>query len=756
MDNTKNSYFTEDENEEKIISIKRVITISSDDEDREMNETNKRQRSSSLGKYKPLQIVNKQPIIGNTRQTSLSIIRTSSNDNGNEERKWNLKMITSSSNESSSKQSKKKITQTKSFTVAKSKSSSTLVRTVSSPSSIKQEITIDQTRTVSLDGIDIDEEEVFSQWNDESNSSLSVNTITTQTSSTSVDSKSIWKQIFSKSIKSKPVDDELKQQWSELDKDQSSNYYRFNTPTAAVKRTCPFYKKIPGTTFCIDAFNFGNIDGIQAYFLSHFHSDHYGGLNKKFSNMLYSNQITCNLCKSQLGIRPENMTILPMDVFTTVHGIDVALLDANHCPGSNMFLFRFPNGKLVLHTGDFRAAPHLLRHPLLQPNQIDTIYLDTTYCDSHYCFPSQDEVIKSAVELVLDSLKENARTLIAIGTYLIGKERIFHAIAKALDCKIFVETRKFRILNQLENTDLSTRLTTNPDETNVHVVGMGSISQPMLQTHLDKYSLKYNKIIGIKPTGWTTPRSINGSKHYSIESKSSNITIYGFPYSEHSSFDELKYFIQYLKPKRIIPTVNVGRANVREKMNEYFQQWLSMPIVIIGGVTAVGKTSTAKRLKDLYGWDYIEADEFHSKANIDKMTAGIALTDEDRLPWLQLLHEQLKKYLLTNRSCVMTCSALKRSYRHILLTGSSNPNAQADMPKEAVYLIILTLSREALHNRLLRRQHEHFMNPLLLDSQIAVLELPINQEDEPYTYLINCDDLSQDEVICQIQMLIKK
>jgi len=49
----------------------------------------------------------------------------------------------------------------------------------------------------------------------------------------------------------------------------------------------------------------------------------------------------------------------------------------------------------------------------------------------------------------------------------------------------------------------------------------------MLQTHLDKYSLNYNKIIGIKPTGWTTPQSTGGSKHYSIESKSSNITIYG-------------------------------------------------------------------------------------------------------------------------------------------------------------------------------------------------------------------------------------
>jgi len=109
----ENSYFTEDEDEDdhKILSIKRVITLSSDDEDKEINKNNKRQRSSSLSKLKPLKIINKQPIIRNTRQTSLSIIRTTSNDNINEERKWNLKMIASSSNENLSKQQKKKITQ---------------------------------------------------------------------------------------------------------------------------------------------------------------------------------------------------------------------------------------------------------------------------------------------------------------------------------------------------------------------------------------------------------------------------------------------------------------------------------------------------------------------------------------------------------------------------------------------------------------------------------------------------------------------
>jgi len=109
----ENSYFTEDEDEDdhKILSIKRVITLSSDDEDKEINKNNKRQRSSSLSKLKPLKIINKQPIIRNTRQTSLSIIRTTSDDNINEERKWNLKMIASSSNENLSKQQKKKITQ---------------------------------------------------------------------------------------------------------------------------------------------------------------------------------------------------------------------------------------------------------------------------------------------------------------------------------------------------------------------------------------------------------------------------------------------------------------------------------------------------------------------------------------------------------------------------------------------------------------------------------------------------------------------
>ncbi|UJR33501.1 hypothetical protein I4U23_020946 [Adineta vaga] len=179
-----------------------------------------------------------------------------------------------------------------------------------------------------------------------------------------------------------------------------------------------------------------------------------------------------------------------------------------------------------------------------------------------------------------------------------------------------------------------------------------------------------------------------------------------------------------------------------------------MPIVIIGGVTATGKTCTAKKLANLYHWDYIEADEYHSQANIDKMQAGVALTDEDRLPWLRKLHEQLEKYSSLDQSCIITCSALKKTYRQILLSGTADPDRNAKLPTEDFYLIMLTLSRDVLHSRLLARQSEHFMNPNLLDSQLETLELPKNQEDEPHAYVINCDGLSLDDVIEQIQKIV--
>lgn len=128
------------------------------------------------------------------------------------------------------------------------------------------------------------------------------------------------------------------------------------------------------------------------------------------------------------------------------------------------------------------------------------------------------------------------------------------------------------------------------------------------------------------------------------------------------------------------------------------------------GVAGSGKTTVGGLLARELGWDFADADDFHSAANIAKMAAGQPLTDEDRAPWLAALRAHAERHLAANRSAVIACSALKESYRRILM---------ADSP--AVRLVHLHGSRELLLSRLGQRQG-HFMKPNLLDSQLAALE----------------------------------
>ena len=89
-------------------------------------------------------------------------------------------------------------------------------------------------------------------------------------------------------------------------------------------------------------------------------------------------------------------------------------------------------------------------------------------------------------------------------------------------------------------------------------------------------------------------------------------------------------------------------------------------VVIILGVSGAGKTTIGKLLAEDLGWQSYEADDFHPRANIDKMRRGIPLTDEDRWPWLDSLREQIKKCIEARQNAVLACSALKRAYRQHL------------------------------------------------------------------------------------------
>lgn len=187
-------------------------------------------------------------------------------------------------------------------------------------------------------------------------------------------------------------------------------------------RKCPFYKVIPGFSIAVDAFRYGAVKGVHAYFLSHFHSDHYVGLSSNWRHgPIYCSRATASLSRQQLKVDEKWLVPLEFETWYDVPrtgGVRVFMIDANHCPGSSLFLFEkfAPEGKpirphRILHCGDFRACQAHVMHPLLQPEitdpetgrvqrqTIDACYLDTTYLNPRYSFPPQEDVIRACADL---------------------------------------------------------------------------------------------------------------------------------------------------------------------------------------------------------------------------------------------------------------------------------------------------------------------------------------------------------------------
>ena len=136
-------------------------------------------------------------------------------------------------------------------------------------------------------------------------------------------------------------------------------------------------------------------------------------------------------------------------------------------------------------------------------------------------------------------------------------------------------------------------------------------------------------------------------------------------------------------------------------------------IVLLMGTTGSGKTTVGKILAARLHWTFLDADDFHPKANIDKMHHGIALTDADRLPWLKKIHTELLRQTLSGKNIVLACSALKQSYRDKL---------SATLNMRIVYLRgTYHVMRQHLESR-----HGHFAGEAILAGQFADLEEPHN------------------------------
>jgi gluconokinase len=146
-------------------------------------------------------------------------------------------------------------------------------------------------------------------------------------------------------------------------------------------------------------------------------------------------------------------------------------------------------------------------------------------------------------------------------------------------------------------------------------------------------------------------------------------------------------------------------------------------IVVVMGVSGSGKSTVGRLLARELGWDFQDGDQFHPAANVEKMHAGIPLSDADRRPWLQAIDDSIDKIRDAQGHAVVACSALKRSYRRILI---------GDRPD--VRLVYLKGDAPLIARRLAGR-HGHFMPPELLDSQFQALEEP-GPDENPITVSI--------------------
>ena len=440
----------------------------------------------------------------------------------------------------------------------------------------------------------------------------------------------------------------------------------------AYQRTCPFYKILPGLFICVDAFRYGAVEGCKAYFLSHFHSDHYIGLTSSWCHgPIYCSRVTANLVRRQLRVDPKWVVDLEFDSKVEVpgtQGVDVTMIPANHCPGSSLYLFekaigkgKTPKVQRILHCGDFRACPAHVQHPLLRSEIVDAVsgkctgqqkldvcYLDTTYLTPKYAFPSQEEVIKACADMCvslskekvdenddweqtkkeragsgmvkfvrkdstlikkeededdIDAMKVNTksgekrrgRLLVIVGTYSIGKERICLGVARALNSKIYAPANKQKICAALEDPELTSRLTSDPYEAQVHMQMLMEIRAETLADYLTGFKPHFSRIVGFRPSGWnyrppnsrfvespavqTVLHSDTWKSKYSMSElvpqrgSTREASCFGVPYSEHSSFRELTMFCCALRIDKIIPTVNVGSAKSREKMRSWCEKW---------------------------------------------------------------------------------------------------------------------------------------------------------------------------------------
>ncbi|XP_030077051.1 5' exonuclease Apollo isoform X2 [Microcaecilia unicolor] len=231
----------------------------------------------------------------------------------------------------------------------------------------------------------------------------------------------------------------------------------------------------------------------------------------------------------------------------------VTLIDANHCPGSVMFLFEGFFGT-ILYTGDFRYTPDMLKHPALNNRKtIDVLYLDNTNCSPDRALPSRQEATRQIVDLI----RRHPEHDVMIGLYSLGKETLLRDLALEFQTWIVVSPQRLELIKLLGLEDV---FTVEEGAGRVHA--------------LDQSEIRYITMIA-----WNRMHPTIAIFPTSREIKLWHKDVHVVPYSDHSSFQELCAFVAALKPRSVIPVIK------SDMCESHFKMYLSSPQKTVSNIT---------------------------------------------------------------------------------------------------------------------------------------------------------------------------
>ncbi|KAI4494964.1 hypothetical protein M0804_001165 [Polistes exclamans] len=321
----------------------------------------------------------------------------------------------------------------------------------------------------------------------------------------------------------------------------------------------------------VDSFNGKNLDS-SVFFLSHCHVDHMNGLNHSFfeyltkcNKYLYCSPISKLILQNKFSLN-DSCNIKEINIDTQVvieyddqqgnnHVVVVLSVSAGHCPGSLMFLFE-KEDKLILYTGDFRIHPddlsklrslHIKQGSRLLPKKFDKIYLDTTFLNPDFSYlPSRKESITKIYEAIKEWLDQDPRNVVMLEcSACYGSEFLFMELSKSLNMQIHVKDYVYDTYRSI--AELAPHITNDFNSTPIHACTKKSDRSLKCRYNVSKENILIIVPSVLKWQGKDISKIAEWDEH--------RRSTFNVCYSMHSSYNELKAFIEYFDPVDVFPCV---------------------------------------------------------------------------------------------------------------------------------------------------------------------------------------------------------